>query len=140
MQLPCTFQMVPHLVLHLSSLISSSYICVGVACGLLRVVVVLVIVSVPLSPVFDFPYPELEKEVAVVALYFADSAVVAVVPMFLQGVVSLLDFCCHLLLLFKLMVQLPKLSLSRCYIFLKLFLSQCCCFSMPSLLLNLLGQ
>ena len=52
----------------------------GVACGLLGVVVELVIVSVPLSPIFVFPYPELEKEVAVVALYFADSVVVAVVP------------------------------------------------------------
>jgi hypothetical protein len=43
--------------------------------------VVLVVVSLTLSPGVVFPSPELEKEeVAVVALYFADTAVVAVVP------------------------------------------------------------
>ena len=42
----------------------------------------MVFVSVPLSPGVVFPQPELEKEaeVAVVALHFADSAVVVVVP------------------------------------------------------------
>ena len=68
---------------------SSSEHCVGVACGLLGVVVVLILVSVPLSPGVVFPQSELEKEeVAVLALDFADSGFVAVVLHAFESVVE----------------------------------------------------